>query len=241
MSLFNVSAAFKALGVAKPEPEAPNAAKRAETDAKLAALVAADVLIVRAWAIMCAGLRALGVNVADLPASIMFDPTLHDLNAIAHNWQSAESVYIAHNRANRALKAVIAVLGDTLAVGSAKNGADIIRTTPTTKANGQGGYRMSEKARETAVAWANANASADVKAFVNALTPIVKKGDEEAANAFIAAYSANAANEANKDALSAEQLARFAEDRAKLPSKRRPMAEIIGAAPQAPPETPPEA
>jgi hypothetical protein len=231
--LFNVNAALSAIGLATPEPDkTEKASKRAEVDAILAARVDADAAIVRTWAVTCAAFSKLGATVAQLPGVLLFAPTVYDLQAIGHTWQDTtkELVYVSHNRANRALKAIAQVFGDTLVIASAKNGGDVIRTTPETKANGAGGAIMTERARQHAITWAEANAASEVAALVKALTTLAKAGDQAGAAAYIEQYQASAAKEANADALDSAQLERYFADRVKPASKRRPMAEILGVA-----------
>jgi hypothetical protein len=229
--LFNVNAALSAIGLATPEPDkTEKASKRAETDAILAARVDADAEIVKAWAVTCAAFAKLGATVAQLPGVLLFAPTVYDLRSIGHTWQDTtkDLVYVSHNRANRALKAIAQVFGDTLVIASAKNGGDVIRTTPETKANGAGGAIMTERARQHAITWAEANAAKEVAELVKALTALAKAGDQTGAATYIEQYQANAAKEANTDALDTAQLERYFADRSKPASKRRPMAEILG-------------
>lgn len=229
--LFNVNAALSAIGLATPEPDkSDKSSKRAETDAILAARVNADAEIVKTWAVTCAAFSKLGATTAQLPGVLLFAPTGYDLQSIAHTWQDTtkDLVYVSHNRANRALKAIAQVFGDTLVIASAKNGGDVIRTTPETKANGAGGAIMTERARQVAIVWAETNAAKEIAELVKALTALAKVGDQAGAAAYIEQYQANAAQVANTDALDAGQLERYFADRSKPASKRRPMAEILG-------------
>jgi len=228
---FNFNAALASIGLATPEPEkAEKANKRAESDAVLAARVESDVVIVRAWAIMCASLNKMGASMAQLPAVVLFKPTGYDLVSIQHTWAdpTKDLVYVSHNRANRALKAVAKLFGDSIVIASARNGGDVVRTTPETKANGQGGFIANEKARQVAVSWANENAAAEIAAFVKDMAKIAKAGDNAAASAYLTAFTAKAAEAAESDALDNDQLTRYMADRAKPASKRRPMSEILG-------------
>jgi len=230
---FNFNAALASIGLATPEPEkAEKSAKRAESDAILAARVDADALIVRGWAVMCAAFSKMGASVQQLPAVVLFTPTVYDLQSIQHTWvdPTKDTVYVSHNRANRALKAVAALFGDSVLIASARNGGDVVRTTPETKQNGQGGYIANEKARQVAVSWANEHASDEIAAFVKDMTKIGKSGDQAAASAYLAAFTAKAAQSAELDTLNPEQLARYMADRAKPASKRRPMADVLGMA-----------
>ena len=229
--MFNVLAA---LGLVEETPETPVNARRAAIDAESATRLAADVRIVRTWATLNAALVKLGTPIARLEGVLKFLPTRYDMRAITAAWSdpNRESVYLSHNRANRALRAVSSVFGDTMLIASAKNGGQAIRMTRETKDKGAGGVIFTESARQVSVDWALANNADEVNAIVANITKLGKNSDKAKANAAIVAYYdslvADAAKDALADVLTSAQLDAYLADREKPSVKRRPMAEIIG-------------